>query len=145
MKNVATLTLAAALSAALLGCAIGRSGSDFDDPAARETAARVLGKQVVRATVRPAGPSVPRIWVPVTTASDATVFLSATALPTPRPGAEIDVYEYRVKTADGRSLVIYSERFEFAAGACVKLLESSRASYPRIERAAAEACGRVGA
>lgn len=133
-------TLATLLALPLLvACAHApTSGTDFHDPAAKESAARVLKKDIVRGTIRLAGPSVPGTYVPVTMPSDATVFMNAAALP--QRSGTIDVYEYRVRTSDGREVVVYSEQFSLEVGGCVIVQESRKASYPRIQRAPAGSC-----
>jgi hypothetical protein len=117
-------------------------GGDFFDPAATARPARVLEKKIVRAYVRPSGPSVPRTYVPVTLTSDETIFVKFTALQDAR-GGSIDLFQYRVKTGDGRVVPVYTEYFAHGVGSCVTLTESRKASYPRIEPAPAGACASI--
>jgi hypothetical protein len=45
---------------------------------------------------------------------------------------KVAVYEYRVRTEDGRLVSVYSDFANSRVGDCVKLLESSQPSYPRF-------------
>src|SRR5260221_319993 len=74
--------------------------------------------------------------------STETIFVNSTALRDARGGA-IDLFEYHVKTADGRRLTVYSEYFAYKVGDCVTLLESSKPTYPRIAPADSGTCGKV--
>jgi hypothetical protein len=135
----ASLVTALALCTAA-GCAsVAGSGDAFSDPAAVAKPARVVEKKIVRAYLRQAGPSVPPTYIPVTLPTDETIFIKATMLPEVR-GGTIDLFEYRVKTADGRMVTVYSEYFAHGVGNCVLLTESRKASYPRIEPAPDSGC-----
>lgn len=47
-----------------------------------------------------------------------------------QPKTDIPVYEFRIRTEDGREVSVFSEYFASHVGDCVKLLESSKPTYP---------------
>ena len=51
-----------------------------------------------------------------------------------------DLYEYRVRTMDGRSVLLASEDRGYEVGSCVTLGESLHPTWPRIKPAPQAAC-----
>lgn len=45
---------------------------------------------------------------------------------------DVTVYEYRIRTEDGREVSVLTDYFANQVGECVKLLESTMPTYPRF-------------
>lgn len=44
----------------------------------------------------------------------------------------LQIFEYRIKTEDGREIIVFSDYSSDIVGQCVRVFESSRPSYPRF-------------
>ena len=117
-----------ALSAMLISCAT-RDPNDYYDAAATESMGRIISKQVVAVDRRPTAEVKGPLLLPVTVRGVSYLVMLSSP---PADTANIKIYEYVIRTADGVTTSVLSEYFAFEVGNCVKLFKSSRPSYPRI-------------
>ena len=116
---------AAVLLFFIYGCA---SHAPSYDPNALESVGRIVSKMQVgektqaRADSPNMGPALAGSLGPVGLVI-GDVFQKKTTLP---------VFEYRIKTTDGREIVAMSDYSLNHVGQCVRVFESSRPTYPRF-------------
>lgn len=114
-------TVLLAIVAIVSGCA----SSPPYDPQATETPATIVAKRVIDRVKRSTAEVQPAIPVPL---ARGIVLLE----PARAGMGEISIYEYTVRTNDGRTVSVPSEYPAFEVGQCVTLFTSPRPTYPRI-------------
>lgn len=98
------------------------------DPNAVESIGRIISKMQVGAKIQARADS-PNMG-PALAASLGPVGLGiGDAL---QKKTTLPIFEYRIKTEDGREIVVFSDYSSDIVGQCVRVFESSRPSYPRF-------------
>jgi hypothetical protein len=120
--------VALALASLVLSCAT-RDPNDYYDAAATESMGRIIAKQVIAVDRRPAADAKRTLFVPVTLGGIAYLVMLSNPM---AATADIKIFEYVVRLADGTSTAVPSDYFAFEVGDCVRLLRSTRPTYPRI-------------
>jgi len=98
------------------------------DPQARESLGKIIAKDVAGARTQATADSYNPGPAFVGTLGVAGLMLGDAL----QEKTKVAVYEYRVRTEDGRVVSVYSDYANSQVGECVKLLESNRPSYPRF-------------
>jgi hypothetical protein len=113
------------LAMSLAGCATTPPNFDVD---AKESLGRITEKTVA------GGRTQARADSPSADALVGTIGIVGVAIADGlfQKKTQIAIYAYRIRTADGRQIVVASESFSNEVGDCVKVFESARPTYPRF-------------
>jgi hypothetical protein len=125
-----SLSVSCGFCLALSGCASNYNPDDWYDSKAGEKPGRIIEKKISKIEERGRADSPPGTLIPIP-AGGAIYFLPINTSSS-RGLAQIPIYEYVVRVNNTEIVSVISEYPSHAVGECVKVLFSSRPSYPRI-------------